>query len=509
MSLNKKRSILLVCAATLFSAAAIVSFLLLQGLPYRALSESETTYWPAEEETTALFETTVMPGTTALTEATARAGAAGDATQPHEEPDPAPRRADAAACLRACFAVSAVLSLSSLALLWFRENREACPEGIEPSFFFAAPLSVLAVKAFSGRRGGPVASRLAEGITALQTAGICIACGLFVWGSWTIASWCRQKAPVSQSLLYRITEKKALTENGFAWMLLVPAAWAGTGLAAALVSALTLAVSGKAEWAVPAVLFAAELAVSLCVLSDRIKAVRAKQRQTIEEAKVSERMRVDLIANVSHDLRTPLTSIIGYGDLLKKEQLSDEGKHNLAKLNEKSGYLREMVDAVFDLAKVSSGVTQGRRDKLDLIRLLEQTIGDHEDALRANHFEVKRHYAAEHVTIFSDGIFLHQVFSNLLSNAVKYTLPGTRIHLYVTEEGSGVTVRMSNISAYEMKFTGREILERFARGDESRNSEGSGLGLAIAQTYTEALGGRFRVSVDGDQFSAIAELPKP
>lgn len=103
---------------------------------------------------------------------------------------------------------------------------------------------------------------------------------------------------------------------------------------------------------------------------------------------------------------------------------------------------------------------------------------------------------------------MHQVFANLLTNAIKYALPGTRIHLDVTEDAQSIRVRMVNTASYEMDFTPEEIVQRFARGDKARSTKGSGLGLAIAQTYTESVGGQFRVAIDGDQFSAIVELPK-
>lgn len=230
--------------------------------------------------------------------------------------------------------------------------------------------------------------------------------------------------------------------------------------------------------------------------------------QAIEEAIVSERFKVDLITNVSHDLRTPLTSILGYGELLCGETLSEDGRAWLAQLNGKAGYMRDLVDELFELTKISSGAITAKKEDFDLIKLLEQTIGLLEDKLQAQNLTVKRHYSAEHVVIQSDGAMLHQVFVNLIGNAIKYSPAHTRIHIRVTESAAGVTVRMSNIASYEMNFTPEEIVQRFARGDKARSTRGSGLGLAIAQTYTDAVGGTFHIEIDDEQFIAVVEIPK-
>ncbi len=230
--------------------------------------------------------------------------------------------------------------------------------------------------------------------------------------------------------------------------------------------------------------------------------------QAIEKAVVSERFKVDLITNVSHDLRTPLTSILGYGELLCGETLSKDGQAWLTQLNGQAGYMRDLVDELFELTKISSGALKAKKEAFDLIKLLEQTIGLLEDKLQAQELTVKRHYSAEHIEIQSDGAMLHQVFVNLIGNAIKYSPACARIHIRVTESESDVTVRMSNIASYEMNFTPEEIVQRFARGDKARSTKGSGLGLAIAQTYTDAVGGTFHIEIDDEQFIAVVEIPK-
>lgn len=240
----------------------------------------------------------------------------------------------------------------------------------------------------------------------------------------------------------------------------------------------------------------------------QLLAVQAQQEEAIRTAVTSERFKVELISNVSHDLRTPLTAILGYSELLQRESLSPEGQEQLRCLYQKAGYMRELVESLFELTKVSSGVIESKREEIDLVRLLEQTIGLFDDQLTGAGLVVRRHYAADAIPIVTDGARMHQVFANLLGNAMKYALAGTRIYLEVQERERSFLVRMVNTSSYEMDFEPEEILQRFARGDPSRSTQGSGLGLAIAQTYTQSVGGTFRVAVDGDQFSAIVELPK-
>ena len=241
---------------------------------------------------------------------------------------------------------------------------------------------------------------------------------------------------------------------------------------------------------------------------EKLKAVQSAHTEAIRQAVTGERFKVELISNVSHDLRTPLTAILGYGELLEQQPMSEEGKLQLSRLNQKAGYMRDLVDSLFELTKVSSGVLEPKREAIDLIRLMEQTIGLFDDQLTAAGLRVKRQYAMKEAALNTDGSMLHQVFANLLGNAIKYALKGSRIYLEAAETDSGYRVRMVNTASYEMDFTAEEIVQRFARGDKARSTQGSGIGLAIAQTYTEAVGGAFRIAIDGDQFSAIVTLPK-
>lgn len=236
--------------------------------------------------------------------------------------------------------------------------------------------------------------------------------------------------------------------------------------------------------------------------------ISKEHQEALRTAVKAERFKVDLIANVSHDLRTPLTSILGYSELLEQEDLSPKGKAHLTRLREKSVYMNELVESLFELTKVESGAIEPKKEDIDIVRLLEQTIGFLDDRLQEEKLEIRRRYDREEVRIQSDGGMLHQVFANLLGNALKYALSGTRIYLEMTEDEQSLHIRVVNTANYEMDFSQEEILQRFARGDKARSTRGSGLGLAIAQTYTAALGGSFRVEVDGDQFSAFVTLPK-
>lgn len=236
--------------------------------------------------------------------------------------------------------------------------------------------------------------------------------------------------------------------------------------------------------------------------------VQAQHEKAVRTAVTSERFKVELISNVSHDLRTPLTAILGYSELLQQETLSPDGQEQLRLLHLKAGYMRDLVESLFELTKVSSGDVESKMEEIDLVRLLEQTIGLFDDQLTNAGLCVRRSYPANSIPLLTDGARMHQVFANLLGNAIKYALPGTRIFLEVTETENRYLIRMMNTASYEMDFRPEEIIQRFARGDKARSTKGSGLGLAIAKTYTESVGGNFLVRVDGDQFSAIVQLPK-
>ncbi|MBP7187875.1 MAG: HAMP domain-containing histidine kinase [Ruminococcus sp.] len=229
--------------------------------------------------------------------------------------------------------------------------------------------------------------------------------------------------------------------------------------------------------------------------------------QTAVEKRVqSERMKIDLVTNVSHDLKTPLTSIISYIDLLGSEEMSPEARDYVKILDEKSARLKAIVSDLFDLAKATSG-TDVAKEKLDAVILTQQVIGDMGDKIEKYGRDVRTEIKTESAPVMGDGKKLYRVIQNLTDNALKYSMDGTRIYITVSRDNSDAVITVKNISAEEMNFTAEEITERFARGDSSRSTEGSGLGLSIAKSFTEANGGQFNVLIDGDMFTAEVRLP--
>ncbi|HEX3076572.1 MAG TPA: HAMP domain-containing sensor histidine kinase [Lachnospiraceae bacterium] len=230
---------------------------------------------------------------------------------------------------------------------------------------------------------------------------------------------------------------------------------------------------------------------------------------SIQQKVKDEKLKVDLITNISHDLKTPLTSIVGYIDLLAaKDYLCSEDKHYVTELKKKAENLSDMINAVFELSKVSSGNMQMEISRLDLNRLVIQTIADLEDVIDSSGFDMKTVLSEGNLYFNGDGSRLYLVCQNLISNALKYSLAGSRIFIKTFAELGNVVFSIQNTSAYEIKFTEEEITGRFVRGDEARSDGGNGLGLAIAKTYTEACGGSFHIVIDGDMFKVIVQFPE-
>lgn len=229
---------------------------------------------------------------------------------------------------------------------------------------------------------------------------------------------------------------------------------------------------------------------------------------SMERMMKSEKMKVDLVTNVSHDLKTPLTSIISYVDLLQKDDtLSEEARDYVTILAQKATRLKDMVQDLFDLAKSTSGNIKLEMEQLDISKLIMQTLIDMDDKIQSYGCDIRTKYPVEPAHIYADGKKLYRVFQNIISNALKYSLEGTRIYLEVNRYGNDIIVTLKNTASYEMNFDAESILERFVRGDESRTGEGSGLGLSIAKSFTENCGGTFKVVVDGDLFKTIITFP--
>ncbi len=228
----------------------------------------------------------------------------------------------------------------------------------------------------------------------------------------------------------------------------------------------------------------------------------------LREQVKSERMKVDLVTNVSHDIKTPLTSIVSYVELLRQEQdLPEHVKEFIQILGEKSERLRNIVQDVFEVSKATAGQLPVKMEILDMGKLLRQTLADMNGQIGQSSFTVKAVIPETPVPVLADGQRLYRVFQNLLQNALCYSLEGSRIFLTLTEEGGQVIVRMKNTSSVELTDS-RDFTERFVRGDESRTDGGSGLGLSIAKSFTQACGGDLTVETDADLFTVTVSFRK-
>lgn len=224
-------------------------------------------------------------------------------------------------------------------------------------------------------------------------------------------------------------------------------------------------------------------------------------KKAVDEEVKSQRMKTDLISNVSHDLKTPLTAIITYADLLKDENLSDEKrKQYIETLDRKAQRLQVLIENLFEVSKATSGNITLNIENIDVVSLMKQTLFELEDKLEEASLLVRKNMPKEKVILPLDSQRTFRVFENLIINITKYAMPNTRVFIDIIENEDGVAIIMKNMAAEEITFNVDTIAERFVRGDESRNAEGSGLGLAIAKSFVELQGGTFNISVDGDLF---------
>ena len=235
------------------------------------------------------------------------------------------------------------------------------------------------------------------------------------------------------------------------------------------------------------------------------------EKKSLDKVSRSDQLRVDLITNVSHDLKTPLTSIVGYLELIKKEELSDVVKDYVDVISSRAEKLGEMINSLFSLAKASSGNIELHKEKFELNRLIEQIFADMDDKMKDSGLTFVTQLTEEDTEIYSDNSYFYRICQNLIENALKYSAKGTRVFVKTYKKevlGSGQknVLEITNTSAYPMDFEKEDIIERFARGDKARSSEGNGLGLAIVSTYAKALDGEFDIKIDCDQFKAVVSI---
>lgn len=228
----------------------------------------------------------------------------------------------------------------------------------------------------------------------------------------------------------------------------------------------------------------------------------------VNERMKSERFKSELITNVSHDLKTPLTSIINYVDLLKKEEIDNPtAKEYIEVLDRKSQRLKKLTEDLVEASKASTGALTVSKDDLDLAQLIRQAVGEYGEKLTQADLTPVIGLPGEELRVCADGRHLWRVLDNLLSNCVKYALEGTRVYLDAAAWNGNAVITVKNVSREALNVPAEQLTERFVRGDASRTAEGSGLGLSIARSLTELQGGRFALSVDGDLFKATVTLP--
>jgi signal transduction histidine kinase len=240
-------------------------------------------------------------------------------------------------------------------------------------------------------------------------------------------------------------------------------------------------------------------------LADGINRISEATHIAVQNELINQRMKTELISNVSHDLKTPLTGIITYVDLLKKEGLtSPDAEKYLQVLDEKSQRLKKLTEDLFEAAKASSGAIPVELAQVDLLSLVNQGLGEMEAGFNAAGLDVRLNAEIEDCHIMADGRLMWRVIENLLTNVQKYALPGSRVYIDITRAGNRtnapeeVILSIKNVSQNELNITPNELMERFRRGDEARSSEGSGLGLAIAKDLVRLQKGLFGIKIDGD-----------
>lgn len=245
------------------------------------------------------------------------------------------------------------------------------------------------------------------------------------------------------------------------------------------------------------------------VLKNEIESIQTGFKKAVNEEVKSQKMKTELISNVSHDLKTPLTSIITYVDLLKDESLTDEKrKMYIDTLDRKSERLRVLIEDLFEVSKVNSGNVNLNIIDVDVVSLMKQTLLEVDDKIKASNLKIRTNFPDEKLILKLDSQRTFRVFENLLINTSKYAMESSRVYIDIINEAEVIKIGFKNMTAEEIDFNVEDLVERFVRGDKSRNTEGSGLGLAIAKSFVELQGGRFNVSTDGDLFKVVITLNK-
>lgn len=239
----------------------------------------------------------------------------------------------------------------------------------------------------------------------------------------------------------------------------------------------------------------------------QLNMIRTGVQKAVEEGTKADRTKIELITNVSHDIKTPLTSVISYVELLKKEELSPAARDYVEILSGKAQRLSGIVQDVFEVSKATTGNISLNLEDLDIGRLLKQTFGEMEEVIERSKLQFRVDIPETPMLVHADGQRMYRVFQNLIRNCTQYSLEGSRVYVSLVAQSGLASVGIRNISKTEITMNGEDLTARFVRGDQNRTTEGSGLGLSIAKSFTEACGGRFFVRTDGDLFVATVQFP--
>ncbi|RXV63518.1 sensor histidine kinase [Fusibacter sp. A1] len=242
-------------------------------------------------------------------------------------------------------------------------------------------------------------------------------------------------------------------------------------------------------------------------IAQRLNTLNEGMKLSVEKAVKSEKLKTELITNVTHDLKNPLTSIVAYTDLLAKEDLDNEtaGKY-VGILQDKAQRLNHLINQLVEASKVNSGHIEVNETTLDLLELVHQVSGEYEEQAHAAGIDLIVNTTLSSASITSDPVLLHRIFDNLLSNITKYTMQGTRVYINLKKENHLFEVELKNISKEPLNMPVEELLQRFTRGEEARSTAGNGLGLSIAMSLSKVLQADMRLSIDGDMFKVVLNL---
>ena len=228
----------------------------------------------------------------------------------------------------------------------------------------------------------------------------------------------------------------------------------------------------------------------------------------LKEQLKSEHFKTELITNVSHDIKTPLTSLINYVDLLQKKDNTDEQRNEyLSVLERQAARLKKLIEDLIEASKASTGNLTVNMETCNIQILLTQTTGEFEEKINANQLDLVIREPGAPVNVLADNRYLWRIFDNLMNNICKYTQPDTRVYIDLETDNKTAHIIFRNISRYPLDFSGDELMERFVRGDVSRNTEGNGLGLSIARSLAESMKGSLNIYTDGDLFKVVVSFP--